>query len=102
VWGERKRIEKLQYMHRNPVKRGLVQEPEQWKWSSYRSYALGEEGMVKINLWPKAVMKIRRVASISDATGEGASKCPPFAQIAKDAPPAHGDESVFLRPLDFK
>jgi len=30
----RKRIEKLRYMHRNPVKRGLVQEPEQWKWSS--------------------------------------------------------------------
>ncbi len=49
-------------MHRNPVKRGLVQEPEQWKWSSYRSYAFGEEGMVKINLWPKAVMKIRSVA----------------------------------------
>ena len=62
VWGERKRIEKLRYMHRNPVKRGLVQEPEQWKWSSYRSYALGEEGMVKINLWPKAAMKIRSVA----------------------------------------
>ena len=62
VWGERKRIEKLRSMHRNPVKRGLVQEPEQWKWSSYRSYALGEESRVKINLWPKAVMKIRSVA----------------------------------------
>lgn len=30
VWSERKRIEKLRYMHRNPVKRGLVLEPEQW------------------------------------------------------------------------
>lgn len=29
VWTERKRIEKLRYMHRNPVKRGLVLEPEQ-------------------------------------------------------------------------
>jgi hypothetical protein len=49
-------------MHRNPVKRGLVLEPEQWAWSSYRSYALGEDGMVKINQWPKAVMKIRTLA----------------------------------------
>jgi putative transposase len=36
-------------MHQNPVKRGLVAEPEQWRWSSYRSYAFGEEGAVKLN-----------------------------------------------------
>jgi len=30
VWTERKHIEKLRYMHRNPVKRGLVAQPEQW------------------------------------------------------------------------
>ncbi|MFL6302698.1 MAG: hypothetical protein ACJ72H_04075 [Candidatus Sulfotelmatobacter sp.] len=29
-WTERQRIENLRYMHRNPVKRGLVLEPEQW------------------------------------------------------------------------
>ncbi len=33
VWSARKRIEKLRYMHRNPVKRGLVESPEQWRWS---------------------------------------------------------------------
>jgi len=38
VWSERKHIEKLRYMHRNPVKRGLVERPEQWRWSSFRSY----------------------------------------------------------------
>ncbi len=27
VWSERKRVEKLRYMHRNPVKRGLVEKP---------------------------------------------------------------------------
>src|SRR6184192_294482 len=32
----RKRVEKLRYMHRNPVKRGLVESPEQWAWSSFR------------------------------------------------------------------
>jgi len=49
-----KRIEKLRYMHRNPVKRGLVAAPEEWRWSSFRSYAFDEEGPVRINCqeWP--------------------------------------------------
>ena len=45
---ERKRIEKLRYMHRNPVVRGLVSSPEQWAWSSFRHYATGVEGAVEI------------------------------------------------------
>jgi hypothetical protein len=44
------------------VKRGLVLEPEQWEWSSYRSYAGLEPGAVKINQWPKAAMKMRPAA----------------------------------------
>src|SRR5437667_1007317 len=39
---------KLRYLHRNPVKRGLVLKPEEWKWSSYRHYALWETGSVEI------------------------------------------------------
>jgi putative transposase len=39
---------KLRYLHRNPVKRGLVLDPAEWKWSSYRHYALRESGMVEI------------------------------------------------------
>jgi putative transposase len=39
---------KLQYLHRNPVQRGLVLDPAEWKWSSYRHYALRESGMVEI------------------------------------------------------
>jgi REP-associated tyrosine transposase len=42
------RIEKLPYMHRNPVKRGLVENPEDWKWSSYCHYLTGMEGVVEI------------------------------------------------------
>ncbi len=49
VWTEHKRVEKLRYMHRNPVKRGLVLEPQQWRWSSFRSYFYGETGLVRIN-----------------------------------------------------
>jgi hypothetical protein len=53
-YSERKRIEKLRYMHRNPVKRGLVLEPGQRKWSSFRAYSSGERGLVRVNdqAWP--------------------------------------------------
>jgi putative transposase len=49
IWTTKKRVEKLRYMHRNPVKRGLVQSPEQWAWSSYRFYLLDEAGRVRVN-----------------------------------------------------
>jgi hypothetical protein len=41
-------VEKLKYMHRNPVCRGLVEKPEDWPWSSFRHYATGQEGTVEI------------------------------------------------------
>jgi putative transposase len=43
-----KRFEKLRYMHRNPVKRTLVENPEDWAWSSYRHYLLNEPAPVQI------------------------------------------------------
>jgi putative transposase len=48
VWSEKKFVEKLRYIHRNPVKRGLVARPEDWPWSSFRHYAMGESGVVEI------------------------------------------------------
>jgi putative transposase len=59
VWTERKRIEKLRYIHRNPVTRGLVASPEQWHWSSFRWYWCGEKGPVKINDTDILVMTVR-------------------------------------------
>ena len=41
-------VEKLRYIHRNPVKRGLCARPEDWKWSSFRHYATGEDCGVEI------------------------------------------------------
>jgi putative transposase len=41
-------IEKLRYMHRNPVKRELVANPEDWMWSSYQHHLSGIEGVVEI------------------------------------------------------
>jgi putative transposase len=59
IWSGRKRIEKLRYMHRNPVKRLLVSSPELWAWSSYRAYAFGERGPVRVNDWEVLRMKTR-------------------------------------------
>jgi len=39
--------QKLEYIHLNPVKRGFVDEPEHWRWSSARNYA-GRAGMVEV------------------------------------------------------
>ena len=41
-------VEKLRYIHRNPVKRGLCERPEDWEWSSFRHYATSCEGRVEI------------------------------------------------------
>ncbi|MGA9999966.1 MAG: hypothetical protein WBQ04_07600 [Candidatus Acidiferrales bacterium] len=45
VWSRKKRIEKLNYMHMNPVKRELVADAKLWAWSSYRFYQYGEESL---------------------------------------------------------
>ena len=45
-------VTQLRYIHRNPVKRGLCGTPEEWPWSSFRAWALGEIGPVEIeNEW---------------------------------------------------
>ena len=38
--------EKLDYMHANPVKRGLVSSPEEWPWSSFRFYYLNDASVL--------------------------------------------------------
>jgi hypothetical protein len=67
---EQKQIEKLCYIHRNPVKRRLV--GEQWEWSSFRSflYQYQETGLVRVRFqeWPMEI-KARPVAKF----GEGNS-----------------------------
>jgi putative transposase len=41
-------MEKLRYIHRNPVQQGLCVRPADWPWSSFRHYATGTEGRVEI------------------------------------------------------
>ena len=60
VWTTKKRVEKLSYMHRNPVKRGLVNSPGQWGWSSYRFYTLGETGRWQVDVaWTEISFRAR-------------------------------------------
>jgi putative transposase len=55
VHNEEKTTEKLRHMHRNPLKRRMVENPEQWAWSSFRHYATGEIGTVEIeSFWTGA------------------------------------------------
>jgi len=46
VYSEKKWLEKLNYMHNNPVKRGLLASPDQWPWSSFRFYYLNDSSVL--------------------------------------------------------
>ena len=46
---ERKLEEKLNYMHNNPVKRGLVRSPGDWPWSSWRFYFLQDASILRMD-----------------------------------------------------
>jgi len=48
VFTDRKLTEKLRYMHRNPVERGLTLTPHDWACSSFRHYLTGERSTVEI------------------------------------------------------
>jgi putative transposase len=54
-----KQTEKLRYIHRNPVRRGLVKSPEEWAWSSFRHYLSGVEAVVEIESQWTARMRER-------------------------------------------
>lgn len=43
-------IQKIEYIHFNPVKRGYVEDPVHWRYSSAKNYA-GLEGLVPVTLF---------------------------------------------------
>lgn len=43
-------IQKIEYIHNNPVNRGYVDKPEHWRYSSARNYA-GMESLIQVNLF---------------------------------------------------
>jgi hypothetical protein len=52
IYSEKKRLEKLNYRHANPVKRGLADAPDRWPWSSFRFYHLGDDSVLKMDRMP--------------------------------------------------
>jgi len=40
--------EKLEYLHNNPVRKGFVEEPEQWRYSSARNYLLDDHSIITV------------------------------------------------------
>ncbi len=85
VCTEQKQVEKLRYMHRNPVKRGLVDKPEQWEWSSFRSYLYQETGLVRVKFqeWPTEI-KFRPVATFSDGNSTSLTRSGPLIRKGRE------------------
>ena len=54
IWSRRKVEEKLDYMHGNPVRAGLVEKAVDWKWSSARWYVEGKSVGLPIR-WPRGL-----------------------------------------------
>jgi putative transposase len=57
-------VEKLRYIHRNPVMRGLCEQPQDWEWSSCRHYATGMEGRVEVESEWTARRRERRAGKL--------------------------------------
>jgi putative transposase len=49
VGSEKKRLEKLNYLHASSVKRGLVPSPDQWPWSSLGFYHLQDSSLLAMD-----------------------------------------------------
>jgi REP element-mobilizing transposase RayT len=49
VWSLKKRVEKLHYMHMNPLKRKLVDHPKDWPWSSFSFYSNLKSGLIRVD-----------------------------------------------------
>ena len=97
VYGEKARSEVIRYTHRNPVKRGLVEKPEDWPppqrrrpvagdagpWSSFRHDATGVAGAVEIESQWTAFLRGNQLPEGVRLTEGERSRFP--TQAAKDA-----------------
>ena len=50
LWSHKFVLQKLNYIHMNPVRAGLCKHPAEWKWSSYGAYLKHEPGSVPIEI----------------------------------------------------
>jgi REP element-mobilizing transposase RayT len=49
VWSLKKRVEKLHYLHMNPLQRQLVNHPKDWPWSIFPCYSNLKHGLIRVD-----------------------------------------------------
>lgn len=51
IAGDEMMLQRIDYIHRNPVKRGLVAAPEHWRYSSAHAECAGAEPLLRCDAW---------------------------------------------------
>src|SRR5579863_2992443 len=82
VWSLKKRVEKLHYVHMNPLKRKLVDHPKEWLCSSYSFYSKLKHGFIRVDPI-KGYVHIRNEKP----------NPPPLRKTAKERPPGNSRPS---------
>jgi REP element-mobilizing transposase RayT len=49
IISERSLRTKIEYIHKNPVSRGLISEPKDWLWSSWRNYYMDDDSVFRVD-----------------------------------------------------
>lgn len=66
LWSDWLIWQKINYIHNNPLRSLLVRSAADYRWSSFRSFYLGEGDLVKVDKewwWPDDVRKLTRAAA---------------------------------------
>jgi len=98
VFTTRKQIEKLRYLHRNPVSRGLIARPDEWPWSSFRHDATSQKGIAQIESFWTEAMRHGRLPISAPADMHCAAAAPTLTDSQKQrigeggAPTGHHSE----------
>ena len=99
-------VTQLRYIHRNPVKRGLCAAPQDWKWSSFRAWSIGEDGwsMSNRSCGPQGGKQSGRAYELSRKTRT--PKCGPAVLLSRPraescARTGHGGSGERLEQPEF-
>ena len=83
VYTEKKLLQKLDYMHNNPVKQHLVETPDQWPWSSWRAYHLQDPSPLSIaaclESLPPPIADLKSKVCASRVVVQGGARPQPIA-----------------------
>ncbi len=66
LWSDWLIWQKINYIHNNPIKAGLVKSTGEYRWSSFRSFYFGEPEPIQIDKdwwWPDDVQRLAKAAA---------------------------------------